>query len=284
MASYTEHFCQMDDGINIYYRDYGDPGTGKTPVICIPGLTRSSLGFDNLASALCADRRVICPDLRGRGKSDYDPDFQNYKPGQYVKDVVAVLKDAGIDRVVVIGTSLGGIVTMVGAAMFDGLWAGAIINDIGPVIESAGLDRIGSYTGKTRPPEDWDDAVALCKKSSGAAYPDYSDEEWLHFAQCAYATDGDGNPVDNYDPNISKTFSSGGGGDMWPLYEKLMDIPVTVIWGDISDILSKDIANQMVTRHPNAELIAVHNVGHAPNLDEPESRAGIQRLLEKVDP
>jgi pimeloyl-ACP methyl ester carboxylesterase len=273
----------MDDGIKIHYRDYGDPGTGKTPVICIPGLNRSSLGFDRLASALCRDRRVICPDLRGRGKSDYDPNYENYKPGQYVRDIMGVLKDAGIDRVAAIGTSLGGIVTMVGAAMNEGMWAGAVLNDIGPVVETKGLDRIASYTGKTPSPANWDEAVAICKQSSGPAFPDYTEEEWLFFAQCAYATNDEGNPVDNYDFNISKTFGGSGGGDMWSLFEKLHDVPIAVVWGNISDILSQDIANEMVLRHPDAELVTVPNVGHAPNLDEAESRAGIQRLLEKVD-
>ena len=128
----------MDDGINVYYRSYGGIDATKTPVICIPGLSRSSLGFHNLATALSADRRVLCVDLRGRGKSDHDPNYENYNPRQYIQDVIAILADAGIDRVVIVGTSLGGVIAMVGATTFGDLVAGVVFNDIGPVVEPTG--------------------------------------------------------------------------------------------------------------------------------------------------
>jgi pimeloyl-ACP methyl ester carboxylesterase len=283
MANYTEHFCPMDDGINVYYRDYGDRASLKTPVICIPGLTRSSQGFHNLASDLSADRRVICVDLRGRGKSDYDENYENYTPQQYVKDVAAVLKHAAIEKVVIIGTSLGGVIAMTGAATFGDLLAGVVLNDVGPVVNPAGLQRIQNYVGQLRAPETWEGAVDLCKQTNGMVYPDYSEENWSHYARCLFGTDENGSPMDYFDPNISKSFATPVAGDMWPAYEQLYRVPVSVIRGEISDILSQGVAEDMSRRHPNAALFRIRKVGHTPDLDEAESRAGIQRLLEKVD-
>ena len=282
MSNYTEHFCQMADGINIYYRSYGDPQSPLTPVICIPGLNRSTLGFHKLATALSAKRRVICVDLRGRGKSDYDEDYTNYKPGRYVRDIQAVLEDAGLDAVIAIGTSLGGIVTMVGAAMKPGMWAGGVLNDVGPVVDKAGTDRIAGYVGQMPPPKTWDDAITTAKYQSEAAYPDFTEEDWDHFARCMYATDENGLPVDNYDPNIRKTFG-GDAGDMWELYEKLNDTPVLVLHGEISDILSAETAREMSERHPDAEIVTIKRVGHAPTLTEDASLKAIESFLGRID-
>ncbi len=223
-------------------------------------------------------------DFRGRGKSDNDPDYTNYTAGNYVKDAAWLLSSIGIEKVVAIGTSLGGIVTMVGAMTKPGLWAGAVINDIGPVIDPKGIARIGSYVGKTAPPETWDEAIAACKVSSGAAYPDFDEDDWLDFAHRAYSEDEDGNPTDGYDPNISKTFGGGGdGGDMWELYEALGDIPVLVIRGVLSDILSAETTEQMVDRLPNARAITIASQGHAPLLDQPDCLNAIKQLLEEID-
>ena len=283
MSKYQDCYCQMDDGINVFYRDYGDPGTGKTPVLCIPGLSRSSLGFHNLATALSSERRVLCVDLRGRGKSDYDPNYKNYHPEQYISDVKALLRDAGVDRVVIVGTSLGGVIAMTGGKAFGDLLAGVAMNDIGPYIEREGLYRIQSYVGKTAPPKTWDDALAQVNETSGIVYPNYSDAEMMTYTRTIYAEDADGNPVDYFDPNIAKNFVGPVDGDMWPLFEQLYHVPVSIILGEISDILSQETAEAMAERHPDAALFTVPNVGHTPSLDEPESRAGIQRLLEKVD-
>ena len=273
----------MDDGIKVYYREYGSNESDKTPVLCIPGLSRSSLSFHNIASELSKDRRVLCVDLRGRGKSDYDENYKNYNPGQYVKDVVTLLKSAGVDKVVIIGTSLGGVIAMTGAPTFGDTLAGVVMNDVGPNIERAGIERIEGYAGKTRPPENWDDAVVLCKEMTGVAFPDYTEEQWQAFAHTIYGAGDDGGPVDWFDRDISKNFVGPVAGDMWSLYEQLYHIPVAVLWGDISDILSENTAKEMARQHPDAALTKVPGVGHTPSLDEPESRAGIQKLLEKVD-
>lgn len=275
---------RSSDGLDLFYRDYGDHASPGVPVICIPGLTRNSRDFDALAQRLSADRRVICPDLRGRGYSARDPNYVNYAPGTYVRDVLTLLDHLGIDRVVSIGTSLGGIITMVIAGARPGLLAGAVLNDIGPVV-GPGIARIQSYTGKAEPVATWDEAVAQAKLVYGPALPDLTDAEWLAFARRGYREDEDGVPRLDYDPRIGDAIreAPAPAGDPWPLFLRLKDTPTVAIRGALSDILEQEPFEDMGRRKPDTVLVTVPNRGHVPLLDEPEAAAAIDALLARVD-
>jgi pimeloyl-ACP methyl ester carboxylesterase len=254
-------------------------------VVCLPGLTRNSRDFVKLATRLSADRRVICPDLRGRGFSAYDPEYRNYVPGTYVRDVQALLDALGIARFVSIGTSLGGIMTMVLAGGTKASLVGAVLNDVGPVL-GPGIARISSYTGTAAPVKNWDQAVEQAKFVYGASLPGLSDAEWEAFARRGYREDGGKVRLD-YDPKIGDAVREvpppAHDANPWPLFERLKGVPTVVLRGALSDILEQDVFEEMGRRIPDARLVLVPDRGHVPLLDEPESAAAIDQLLRDVD-
>ncbi|MGE0669088.1 MAG: alpha/beta fold hydrolase [Sphingomonadales bacterium] len=273
------------DGLELFYRDFGNPDAKGVPVVCLPGLTRNSRDFIKLATRLADQRRVICPDLRGRGFSAYDPNYKNYVPGTYVKDVVTLLGELGIGRFVSIGTSLGGLMTMVLAGVRTVSLAGAVLNDVGPIL-GPGIARISSYTGKAAPVKNWEQAVEQAKFVYGPALPGLSDAEWDAFARRGYREDGGKVRLD-YDPRIGDAVREvpppAPDADPWPLYERLKDVPTVVLRGALSDILEQDVFEEMGRRIPDARLVLVPDRGHVPLLDEPEATAAIDRLLRDVD-
>lgn len=282
--SYKENSYQSADGLNLYYRDYGGARAPGVPVMCLHGLTRSCRDFDDLATHLSASRRVIAPDFRGRGHSDHDPNPENYNAAVYAKDALALMDHLGVEKVTTIGTSLGGIVTMVIALIKPEALAGAVLNDIGPVVETKGLDHIGGYVGLQKPPETWEQAVENAKSAAGRAHPDFTEEDWLWYARMLYLEDENGNPKPNYDPAIGETMrKTGSGGDLWHAYQALGERPVLTIRGEISDILTPETLDRMSREIPNAHIAIIPRTGHAPLLDEPESLAAIDDLLEAVD-
>jgi pimeloyl-ACP methyl ester carboxylesterase len=273
------------DGLELFYRDFGAPDAKGVPVVCLPGLTRNSRDFIKLATRLAGERRVICPDLRGRGFSAYDPNYKNYVPGTYVKDVVTLLGELGISRFVSIGTSLGGLMTMVLAGVKTVSLAGAVLNDVGPVL-GPGIARIQSYTGKAAPVKNWDQATEQAKFVYGPSLPGLSDVEWDAFAHRGYREDGGRIRLD-YDPRIGDAIRElpppAPDADPWPLYERLKGIPTVVLRGSLSDILEQDVFEEMGRRIPDARLVLVPGRGHVPLLDEPEVTAAIDMLLKDVD-
>jgi pimeloyl-ACP methyl ester carboxylesterase len=273
------------DGLTLFARDY--PGrTDLLPVICIPGLTRNSRDFEDLAPLIAeAGRRVIALDLRGRGASDFDPKPKRYAPATYVRDVVALMKSLGISRANFVGTSLGGIVTMMLAAKKPKAVAGAMLNDIGPRVEKAGIVRIASYVGKQFPLRDWSDAVAYAKETNGIVYPKFSEEDWLRFARRIFNQGPDGKPVFSYDPKIFQPISP----LMavlapilaWRAYERLARVaPVLVVRGELSDILSLKTVEKMRRRARAFSFAEIGDVGHAPTLSEPAAWAAIRVFLD----
>jgi pimeloyl-ACP methyl ester carboxylesterase len=271
------------DGLELFYRDFAAQGADGTPVLCLPGLTRNSRDFVKLAQRLAPRRRVICPDLRGRGFSAYDPEYKNYHPGTYVRDALALLEHLDISRFVSIGTSLGGLMTMVLAGVKQVSLAGAVLNDVGPVL-GPGIARIQSYTGKAEPVKDWDQAVRQAKFVYGPAMPDLPEEEWQAFAHRGYREDGGVIRLD-YDPRIGDAIREAEtpSGDPWPLYLRLESVPTVVIRGALSDILEQEVFEEMGRRKPDARLVSVPNRGHVPLLDEPEAVEAIDALLREVD-
>ena len=286
-AASNAHFFESSDGLQLYYRDFGRDN-GGTPIICLPGLTRNSRDFEDLAKYLSKDagagRRVITPDLRGRGFSDHDPEWRNYHPGTYVQDSWALLDTLGIEQVIVIGTSLGGLCAMAMSAQHPDRIAGVIMNDIGPEIDPAGLARVQDYTGRVPPVANWDEAAEQARTIYGEWLPGLSSDDWQKMAWRAYRENEDGIPKLDIDSNIGEAVRKLGPqkGDPWSLFDTLKDTPVLLLRGVMSDILSEDIVDKMIGRKPDLQVVRVADRGHVPLLDEPECLAAIDAFLRKV--
>ena len=271
------------DGLKLYYRDFGADQAG-TPVICLPGLTRNSRDFEDLANYLSDRRRVITTDFRGRGFSEYDANWENYHPLTYVQDTWTLLDHLGIHEILVVGTSLGGLCAMVMATTQKDRVAGVVMNDIGPEINPAGIARIQEYTGRIPPVESWDEAVDQARTIYGDWLPGLSDDDWQKMAWRAYRADDSGVPRLDMDANIGEAVRKVGAqkGDPWALFDALAEKPVTLLWGVMSDILTKDIIDKMSARKPDLNVVAVPNRGHVPLLNEPECTAAIDAFLESI--
>ncbi|HVJ71454.1 MAG TPA: alpha/beta hydrolase [Sphingomicrobium sp.] len=284
MASWTDRFWYSAEGIRLHYRNYEGP-RDKPPILCIPGLTRNARDFEPVAERYAGEWRILCIDLRGRGGSDSDPDPSRYTPGYYVADILKLLDQEGIADAVFFGTSLGGICTMLLASTDADRIAGAMLNDIGPVIDQVGIDRIGGYVGKETRFGSWDEAIETLAVRNREVFPRWERGEWERFSHRIMHETPDGIAF-QYDMRIAKNFraaTEGPQGANWHLLESLAGRPVTILRGGLSDLLTQDIAEQMVERlGSDAELAVVPDVGHTPNLEEPESTAAMDRLLERV--
>lgn len=285
MAAYENIFWWSNDGIRLHARDY--PGDAdRLPLICLPGLTRNARDFAALAEAMAGRRRVIAVDFRGRGESGYARDAMSYVPLTYVQDVLALLADRGIERFVAVGTSLGGIVTMLLTGPARERIAGAVLNDIGPELEAAGIARIRGYVGRGSSCPTWLHAARTLAEAQRDIYPHWGLADWLAMAKRLYRVTSAGRIVLDYDLKIAEPFRVPGaetGPDMWQALGGLGGVPVLLVRGERSDVLGAATAKRMAEALPDAELVTVPSVGHAPMLTEPEALAGIERLLARVD-
>lgn len=278
------------DGLSLFARDYA-PGSGaaKPPVIAIHGLTRNSADFGAVAPLLAqSGRRVLAIDVRGRGLSDRAPDPMTYTPDIYAKDVLALMDQAGIDRAVFLGTSMGGLITMALAAIKPRAIAAAILNDVGPEVAPEGLARIAAYTGQPVEIGDWGDAAAYVQRTNGAAFPHYGPADWDAFARRVFRQQPDGEIVLDYDPDISVPIRAAGAKalvpNLWPWFRRLAKKrPTLLIRGETSDLLSPAIAEKMRKAAPDMAFAQVPGIGHAPMLDEPEAKAAIFEFLAGLD-
>ena len=284
MSEFADRFWSSRDGLKLHYRDYPG-GEGRLPVLCLPGLTRNARDFEGIAARLAGEWRVVCPDMRGRGDSAYAKDTATYNPMQYVDDVSLLLEDQGIERFAVIGTSLGGLMTMVMGMMMPERIAGAVLNDIGPVIEPRGLARIRDYVGQGRSFPTWMHAARALEETQGLAFPDFAIADWLRLAKRVMTVGGNTRIVFDYDMKIAEPLAAmdtGNQADLWPGIDALADKPVLVLRGALSDILSQATLDEMARRLKHAEVVTLPRIGHAPTLDEPEAAAAIERLLARV--
>jgi pimeloyl-ACP methyl ester carboxylesterase len=285
-ATYEDRYWTSSDGLTLHYRNYPGPeGAAKLPVLCLHGLTRNARDFAALAEALSPSRRVIVPEMRGRGLSDYAPDSDTYTPVTYVDDVERLLAEQGIDRFVVIGTSMGGLMTMLMAAARPGRIAAVVMNDIGPVVDPAGLARIAGYVGQGRSYPTWVHAARGLADTQGAAFPDYDLDQWLDMAKRTMVVTQNGRIGFDYDMAIAEPFAKPGNAappNLWLAYEALRGVPMLLVRGELSDLLSPDTVKQMAARNPAMRTIVVPRVGHAPTLDEPDVRAAMADLLDGI--
>lgn len=281
--AFRERRVSAQDGLGLYVRDYGDALWARTPVICLPGLTRNSKDFAALAGRLAggaAPRRVLCPDFRGRGRSDYDSSGRSYTPPTYLLDVQAILAALDIHRVVVVGTSLGGVIAMLLATVQPTVLAGVVLNDIGPEVPDAAIARIAGYASSAEAPATWDAAAAELRKRYDAAYPDADDAEWARVARFIFREDANGHVVFDYDPALARSFGTGGSAPkIWRLFEALHDIPTLALRGELSDVLTAATFDAMAQAKPDLVRVTVPRRGHSPLLDEPAAVAAIDAFL-----
>lgn len=287
MSGYTDGFWWSPDGLRLHYRDYAGGGEGRPPLLCLPGLTRNARDFEPLAERLAGDWRLICPDMRGRAESAYAKDPMTYVPLTYLQDIGRLLADLAVTRFVAIGTSLGGIIAMLVAATHREWLAGALLNDVGPTLETAGLARIRTYVGVGQSHPSWVHAARALEESNRDIYPAYDLQQWIAMAKRLYRLNSAGRVVLDYDMRVAEPLRLTGGEeaapDMWPVMAAFRGIPTQILRGERSDLLSDATARRMIAEiGEGAELTVVPDVGHAPALDEPESVAAIDRLLSRV--
>jgi pimeloyl-ACP methyl ester carboxylesterase len=258
--------------------------------LCIPGLTRNARDFDFIAGHIAATRRVLAVDLRGRGQSAYDPNPANYAVPVETADMAQLLAVVGISKVIVLGTSRGGVIAMTMASWKPGTLAAAILNDMGAQLEPEGLERI---YGIMRSPPDysgWAEAVEGLKRANVALFPNVSDARWAEFAHALYR-EKNGRIVGDYDPKFPKAILDGrgtnprdekGAADLWKWFGALRSVPTLVLRGGNSELLSEKTVAEMALAKPDLMTVTVKDRGHVPFLDESEAVAGIDAFLAGV--
>ncbi len=266
---------KVRDGLNLHVTHWpASPTAAAPPVLCLPGLTRNGRDFADVATALSSGddaRDVFALDARGRGFSDHDPNWRNYTVPTETQDVIDVMTALDLHDAAILGTSRGGLVAMVLAAIQPGMVGSVVLNDIGPVIEREGLMRIAGYVGRIPLPNSWDDATRMVGDVSRKTFPAISDQTWSRVAR-AWFNDKNGRPAPGYDANLGRTFSATDAAppSLWPQFDALKHARLLVIRGETSDLLSAETVRQMQARHPNCASHIVKGEGHAPLLmDQP---------------
>ena len=290
MTEYKDIWYTSADGLRLYARDYGHGQQHEftTPtILCMHGLTRNSADFEDICSELASRYRLIAVDQRGRGRSEYDSDPENYNPLVYVQDMFLLLETLALAKVVLLGTSMGGIMAMIMAAMKPDLVQALIINDIGPEVGVKGLERLKQYVGKSAPVKSWGEAARQCKELNGIAFPDASEEFWHRFAKRTYQEDGHRWPVLAYDAKIAVPLNdaenNSAAPNLWPVYDQICDKPMLLIRGEHSDILEPHCVDKMSDKHSDLEVSVIPKVGHAPMLSEPSAQASINGFLGRLE-
>jgi pimeloyl-ACP methyl ester carboxylesterase len=273
--SSTSVFISAPDGLRLHARCYGPSDADRLPVVCLPGLARTEADFEALATALAGDadqpRRVIAIDYRGRGRSGYDRDPANYTLQTELADLLAVLAALETMPAVIVGTSRGGILAMLLAAVRPTALAGAVLNDIGPVIEPQGLMRIKGYVGKLPQPRSFEEGADILRRLFDAQFPKLTDEDWLTAARRTFKEDR-GRLVPTYDVRLARILANADlerpAPPLWDAFDALAHVPLMVVRGRNSDLLSSATVTAMRARRTSMEIIEVADQGHAPLLAE----------------
>lgn len=277
-------YFTSQDGLRLYARDYPKAGGGtEVPILCLAGLTRNSKDFHDFATRYAPRRRIIAMDYRGRGRSEYSKKWETYSPLHEMKDVTTLLTVLGVHRVIVLGTSRGGLIAMLMAAFNPTVLHGAILNDVGPEIEPRGLLRLKGYIGQVPEPKSWDDAAHMLRQTN-KGFENLSDGQWTAWAHRTYCS-VNSMPVADYDPSLTKTFPShedimeGRLPSLWPQFKALSRNPVLVLRGEHSDLLTVETVEKMQQIKPSLMAQTVPDRGHVPFLDEPQSVEAIDEFL-----
>lgn len=275
MKEYIDIDYTSSDGLKLYARDYN--ASAQQTIICIPGLTRNSKDYVDFCDYFSGQYRVIAVDLRGRGRSQYDDNVINYNPLTYAQDILQLIHCFDLSDVILVGTSLGGLVSMILANLAPNVVKGIVLNDIGPEINPVGVDRIKSYVGKASVFHSWADAVASVRSVHDSELPGMTDAQWLSFTKGLMNEDEFGAITFAYDIKIAQwvndTDDSPKQADLWPQFDNMLDVPLLVIRGAHSDILHKQCVDKMLSKHHNMQYCEIEHRGHTPMLNEPQSIA-----------
>ena len=281
-------YFTVHDGVRLYARDYGDRKSAALPVVCLSGLTRNSKDFHDIAVPLSRHRRVLALDYRGRGLSEYAADWKSYNPLVELSDTLALMAREGVEHAAIVGTSRGGLIAMLMAAVRPTALRAVVLNDIGPEISTEGLLRIRGYLQHAPRPAHWGDARDILQKSN-PGFRNLSEAEWGAFARRIFR-DARGMPKNDYDENLRRTFVSysdivyGRVPTLWPQFAAMDAIPSLVIRGENSDLLSVKTVERMRKLRQGLEVITVADRGHAPFLTEAGLLDAIENVIEKADP
>ncbi len=281
---YTSH-----DGLRLYGRHYPSTAPHRRPVLCLAGLTRNSRDFHDFAAFLVdpanpQTRDVYTVDYRGRGRSQHDPEWRNYTLETELTDVLDFMTVAGIHDVALVGTSRGGLISLIMAAMRPTSFGAVVLNDIGPVINPEGLMRIVAYVGRIPLPSSWQEAAQLTQRLNERQFPAVPEHHWAEIAH-QWFNDDHGRPVHGYDQKLGNNIAMATGElpTLWPQFEALSNRPVMVIRGELSDILSEETVQEMRLRHPNLQTLTVQDQGHAPLLRDRPTQIAIAEFLALAD-
>lgn len=294
MTDYKDIFYPVDDGLQLYARDYQPTGASddcrdndndseRATVLCLHGLSRNSSDFEPLAQELCGDYRLVVAEQRGRGRSEWDSECQRYHLLTYVQDMWQLLDHLKIEKVVIVGTSMGGLMGMLMANQCPERIAGMVINDVGPEVDPRGIGRIMGYLGKKGPVKNWEDAVEQTREMNEVCFPSYREEQWLAMTRRLFRENAQGIPVLDYDPMISAPLTedqkAAAPSDPWALFKNLTGLPLLVLRGELSDLLSEACFLRMQSEQPELTAVEVPGVGHAPALDEEAAVSAIRHFL-----
>jgi pimeloyl-ACP methyl ester carboxylesterase len=282
--AFEDRYFTVGDGLRMHYRDYAG-AQDKPPILCLHGLTRNARDWADFAERYSPGHRVLAIDFRGRALSDYDPQPARYNPMTYSADVIGMLDELGIAQAIFVGTSLGGLVTMVIAATAPQRIRASILNDVGPDVDPAGIERILTYVGKDIKFESWDAAAEAIAANYGASFERFTHDDWVRMAKRNCREDN-GEIRFDYDMAIAEPFRTAGPTpqvDLWPLFQALGQKPLLVVRGAKSDLLTAETAARMQFAAPRMKLALVPGVGHAPELNEPEAVEAIDEFLAHLD-
>jgi pimeloyl-ACP methyl ester carboxylesterase len=272
--------CVSPKGLHrIAYREWGD-ARNRDVVVCVHGLTRNGRDFDELARALCGRYRVVCPDVAGRGDSDRLADPRLYDVPQYVADAVTLIARLDVEAVSWVGTSMGGLIGMALAAQSGSPIARLVLNDVGPVVTLASLQRIASYIGNTQSFPTLETAEAY-ERVICAPFGPHSDAQWRQLTEAWMKKGDDGAWRPSYDPRLADVYRAALPDkdiELWPLYDAIR-CPTLVLRGEHSDLLARDTTLQMAARGPKARVVEIKGVGHAPTLMQPDQIALVRDFL-----
>ena len=290
-AQFRDVFCRSADGLKLHAKVTGPDNSTALPVLCLPGLTRTADDFDDIARAIASDparpRKVVAVDYRGRGLSDHDPDPAKYAVPVELGDVLAIVASLGISRAILLGTSRGGLISMAMAAAQPKLLAGVILNDIGPSLELGGLMKIKGYIADPPPRRTWDEAARGLKELFGTVFPSLTDDEWVIWAHRAFREKAGGGLERTYDLKIKHTLdgidASSPLPQVWELFDAMAGVPLMLIHGALSDLLSVQGVKDMTTRRPDIDLVTVPDQGHAPLLADKPTMDRIVAFCRRCD-
>ena len=280
---WTDHYLWTSDNVRLHYRDFAGGRKGQPALLCLPGLTRNARDFQALAERFAPRFRVVTPSFRGRGDSGYARDPLSYVPLTYLQDLGRLLDEARLSSLVIIGTSLGGLMGLLLDGTESSRIAGLVLNDLGPTMEEAGLARVRAQVGKGGNWPTWLTAARDIARRQADIYPGWKLEQWLAHAKRLCRVSREGRIVWDYDPEIAAPFSLPNADpqlDLWAALDGYRGRPVLSIRGDRSDVMSAATQGRMVERLPGLVAVTVPRVGHAPTLEEPEAVEAIERFLQ----